>query len=641
MFFQDAQSDAANAKAKAAVDFNTVAADVAKTTAELRNLNGVMSNTFEQFQRILIQSEELNKTFVGGRLRIQEMTKAINEAAPEVVRLGGDYKDVAKTLSEIAAGTRTQVLATSKDVRQLFAAGEVLDQKVIDIVDAFDKVGYSYNTIADNLANSINYVQSVGQNARAVMKDVVSNTEMLSRFNFSNGVQGLTKMAAQASMLRFDMKKTFDFADAVLDPEKAIEMSSAFQRLGVSIGNLTDPLSLVNQSLTDPSGLQDSLINMTKHFTYFDEQTKSFKVNPQGILTMKELANATGISAAELRKTALAAAEMDSKLAKINSTGLNFEVSDENKMLIANVARMGEGGEYEVSIKDERGYEYQKKLTELQEQDFRRLIEQQSKAPKTIEEIQQSQLNTAEKTLYELRGLKETFVSAFFGLPGVPSGIEGAAQYTRDTAGLLQKSLDEVGFRQTLKSISQQVDDIRAKNLKPEDEKKEIKKLFDESKKQIMSIAPEIFKTAGVLMSDVKSEQNEQVQTLSNVIGKYFESIYSKESGEIKKVDKQLPGTLGTKPNDYGILTPNAVAPIAQSAAALAATSTVKGKSQLDVEFLNPNLTINVNVSGPSGMDSTYLTQVIRDAQNPLKEEIYKAVKNVAISKGEVKSVTA
>jgi hypothetical protein len=141
---------------------------------------------------------------------------------------------------------------------------------------------------------------------------------------------------------------------------------------------------------------------MTKQFTYFDEQTRSFKINPQGILTMRELANATGISAAELRKTALAAAEMDVKLAKINATGLNFEVSDENKMLIANVARMGEGGEYEVSIKDERGNEYQQKLTELTETEFKRLIEQQSKAPKTIEEIQQSQLCQPRSSIYPM-----------------------------------------------------------------------------------------------------------------------------------------------------------------------------------------------------------------------------------------------
>ena len=101
-------------------------------------------------------------------------------------------------------------------------------------------------------------------------------------------------------MLRFDMKETFELADKVLDPDKAIEVASAFQRLGVSAGNLTDPFMLMNQSINDPSGLQDSLINVAKQFTYFDEQTKSFKISPQGILTLREMEQQTGVSATDM-----------------------------------------------------------------------------------------------------------------------------------------------------------------------------------------------------------------------------------------------------------------------------------------------------------------------------------------------------
>jgi hypothetical protein len=52
-------------------------------------------------------------------------------------------------------------------------------------------------------------------------------------------------------------------------------------------------------------------------------------------------------------------------------------------------------------------------------------------------------------------------------------------------------------------------------------------------------------------------------------------------------------------------------------------------------------LTVNVNVSTPAGVDSTALTQIIKDAQVPLQQELYNAVRKVAINKGEIKSVTA
>jgi hypothetical protein len=104
-------------------------------------------------------------------------------------------------------------------------------------------------------------------------------------------------MAAQASMLRFDMNQTFQLADKVLSPEKAIEVAAAFQRLGVAAGTLVDPFALMNASINDPGALQDSLVDVARQFTYFDEKTKTFKINPQGVLTLKELQTQTGVSA--------------------------------------------------------------------------------------------------------------------------------------------------------------------------------------------------------------------------------------------------------------------------------------------------------------------------------------------------------
>lgn len=560
MFFQ--QNPDANAAKQEAENIKTISdtakeafKDMKDAAEDLRKgIGGVAEGAFEAFDKLITYSDDLNRTFVGGRVRMQEIGKAINEALPGITRLGGGVKDVNRTLSEIAAGTRTQALATAEDVSQLYAASKILGTSVLDIVDSFDKVGISYDTVAERLTESITYVQSVGQNARSVMKDVVANTEALSRFNFENGVQGLTRMAAQASMLRFDMKQTFEFADRVLDPERAIEVASGFQRLGVAVGSLGDPLMMLNQSLTDPSGLQESLINMTKQFTYFDETAKSFKISPQGILTMRELAETTGISAAELRKTALAAAEMDSKLNQINTTGLNLEVSEENKMLIANVARMGKGGEYEVSIKDERGYEYQRKLTELQEKDFQRLIEQQSKAPKTIEEIQSSQLLTAEKSLAELTALKETMISAFFRMPGVMSGTEGAATYIRESTAVLDRALRDSGFKKAVDEMEKQAEFIRNAGFSEEEQKRRMADLFNQYKTQLQGLAPQIMKDAGVLIDRTATNTNEQVQKFMDVISPYVKGIFGEVEGTERKGGGQMPTSLGRTTNNYSIL---------------------------------------------------------------------------------------
>jgi hypothetical protein len=107
----------------------------------------------------------------------------------------------------------------------------------------------------------------------------------------------------------------------------------------------------MNASINDPGALQDSLVDVAKQFTYFDEKTKTFKINPQGVLTLREMEQQTGVSAKEMSKLGLAAAEADKRISAIGAAGLN--IKEDDKQYLANIAKMGEGGEYEVKIKDD------------------------------------------------------------------------------------------------------------------------------------------------------------------------------------------------------------------------------------------------------------------------------------------------
>ena len=194
MFFQsstDAANDAAAAANQTYTKFAAVQAELVNIKTTVTDLNEFLKGLAQPFERLGLEAEELNKNFLQGRQRLEEMAMAINAAAPGVVKLGGSYEDIRKTIQEIAAGTRTQTIASEEQVEQLFAASKILGISVKDIVDNFDRVGFSYERIAENLTESISYVQNVGVNARAVMKDVVNNTDQLSRFNFENGVKGL------------------------------------------------------------------------------------------------------------------------------------------------------------------------------------------------------------------------------------------------------------------------------------------------------------------------------------------------------------------------------------------------------------------------------------------------------------------
>ena len=387
---------------------------------------------------------ELNKVFGQGQERLSETYKAISDAAPRVARLGGDIKDVQNTMITIAEASRRNVIANTEDVEKLYAATKVTGLEASDLSNKFLDVGVGIEQMGKQLEGSVNYIRSIGGNIKAVMKDVNDNMNQMNRYQFQGGVQGLTKMAAQASMLRFDMRETFQFAEKVLTPEGAIETAAGIQRLGVSIGNLADPFALMNASINDPSGLQDSLIKATKQFTYFDEQTKTFKINPQGVLTLRELAKETGTSFENLSKSALAASELDQRLSAVNMAGLN--VNEEDKQYLANIAKMGAGGEYEVKLTNEKGDEYTKKLSDITQTEMNKLIEQQKTGPKTLEEIASKQLSIDESILYNIRGMNVALSQGLTSPKQVRQGIAATQRVVNTTFGETSNAIKAKDF---------------------------------------------------------------------------------------------------------------------------------------------------------------------------------------------------
>jgi hypothetical protein len=320
------------------------------------------------------------------------------------------------------------------------------------------------------------------------------------------------------------MKETFQFAEKVLTPDGAIETAAGIQRLGISIGNLADPFALMNASINDPSGLQDSLIKATKQFTEFDEKTKTFKINPQGMLTLRELAKETNTSFENLSKSALAAADLDKRVSKINPT-LTFD-SPEDKQFIANMATMTKEGDYVVQLKnDETGIVETKKLGELTQDELAKLREQQEKAPKTLEDIQKSQLNALLDIKYAIEG---NIAKGTYGLAGssvVRGTIAGAERISRAVTSSVDTAVPESVA--ITKKVEEAVDKMQALFI----EKDSNKLSSDDFAKKLSSLQNTILKDANSLgekgkeaFKDILEDSSKKV-TGSSAIEKEFRSL--------------------------------------------------------------------------------------------------------------------
>ena len=477
-------------------------------------------------------ADALNNSFIAGRTRLDEMNDAASRSAAGIIRLGGGISDVSNTIAGIAEGSKRQFIATEDQVSKVFAATKILGGTSAGLVEVFGNVGIEISQIGVNLEKSIEYIQSVGLNAKTVMKDVTDNMVQMNRFQFEGGVQGLSKMAAQASMLKFDMRETFQFAEKVLTPDGAIETAAGIQRLGISIGNLADPFALMNASINDPSGLQDSLIKATKQFTEYDEKTKSFKINPQGVLTLRELAKETNTSFENLSKSALAAADLDKRVSKINPT-LTFD-SPEDKQFIANMATMSKEGDYVVQLKNDKTGEVDKiKLSEITNEQLIALRKQQEEAPKTLEDIQKSQLNALLDIKFAIEG---NIAKGTYGLAGstaVRGNLVGAERISRAVTGAVDTAVPESV------AITEKVNDAIEKMSALFLEKDANKISSDDFAKKLASLEDTILKDANSLgqkgmeaFKDILQESNKNVKG-SSPIEKEFRSFTAEILGAV------------------------------------------------------------------------------------------------------------
>jgi len=534
-----------------------------------------MINVVDNIGRIQDGIVDINKGFGESRQRVVEFNSVLADSAGEIKRLGGSVEDVARTVVDIAAGARRNVVATTDTITELYAAAQFLGKTTTDIVNNFAIAGIEMSDIGEQITESVGFIQGIGLNAVKIMGDVVDQTDKLNRFNFEGGVQGFARMAAQASMVRLDMTKTAEFADKVMNPQGALETAQAFQRLGVAAGTLIDPFALMDASINDPAGLQDSLIEMTKQFTQFNEETGRFEINPGGVRLMYELAETAGMTYKEFSQLAISAADVDRRLSQINFA---IDAPEEDKLLMANLAKMGEGGRYYVEIEDVGKVD----LADVTEEQMSLLRRQYEDSPKTTEELLRSQQDIFQVMSNDLKALPYQLGYAIAGQTGIVRALEFISQTEKKGAEALFGAIPG-----------------------GEDLRKEIEGLGDDFSVAIANIIKDNNETNRTALGDLimSNAQNIKEGTLNTAL----EALQSFKQMET------------TDDNKYMQIAQNLANRVDTSKYETAQTTTTTDKTT--TTNVNFDGTVDFNITGPSGMDMRQLTNYVNSPE--FAEKIY------------------
>ena len=483
-------------------DFNQ-RPNLGTTEEELKRGLNIGTELRLDLEQINALASELNKKFGETRERIGQMEGALRDVEPFFNTFGKTANEAATFIGQLSTETKKNVIASSDSLKELLTTSKVLGQEPERFVGPLTDVGIQFGNIQENLEGSVNYVRSIGMNTQEIFEDVVRNSEMMNRYNFEGGVMGLTKMAAQSAMLRVNMNATASLADKVFDPEGAIEVASAMQRLGVNMGMLSDPFALMDATINDPAGLQKSIADVAARFTVFDEKSKSFKIDPGGIRQLREIANATGVSYENLTKMGLAAANSGEIMKQLSFAG---NLSEEDKMYVANLAEM-KGGDYVIKVgKDEEGKDIERKLSELSEEQLKATIEASKSAPKSMEDIARAQLSAGEITANNIAAIRQNIVGGIADTRGIRDLPELTRGLTETVANSLRETLPQ---KDQVTGVTNDIAEKFGKNLV---DVLEGKKSFEDVGKEIVAGLKDKGIQAGEYMNTLPKTLMENLQ---------------------------------------------------------------------------------------------------------------------------------
>jgi cyanate lyase len=521
--------------------------------------------------------------FGQGQAMADILRSSMAEAVTSVRKLGGDISDVLETQKQAAEALGRNVILSDKTSEDLYATMKVTGQSVKEIVAGMADAGISSINATNEMLKVVNIARESGVSAVAVSGKVLSNMDALNKFNFSNGVEGLAKMAAQAISLRVDMNKTLELADKLFDPDKAIEMAASMQRLGVSQSSLLDPLKLMDLAQNDPAELQNQIAEMSKQFVQLGKDGH-FEIMPGAKRQLREISQAMGMSYDDITKMALGSADLDKKMKEISFP----DVTEDQKKLIANMAQMGEGGEYVVKTP-----EGEKKVSELSKEDVAALEKMANTAPKSMEDLAKEQLSATQDVTAAINSL------------GDRTGLGLAASKTG--GGILSAG----------RKIGEGIGDIPGEGLSA----KNIAKGIDTTTNKLTNVVEEYARTGkitanlGGILTDFGSfVHNEMTEAFSNVTKKATE--ISQEFPIINALNKAVQVAAGVIPPSNSNIPRGNV-----STNSAGGSQTGQRNSTVDV-----NLNHTINITAPTGVD----TKSLQDALNnpDVKQQIITTVKN-------------
>lgn len=272
-----------------------------------------------------------------------EFREEIMAASPFAESLGISFAELRESVTGLVGESGKFKLLSEGTIKQMELASVFTEDMsaLAGMGDDFEKIGLGVSDMSREIDKAGHSALEVGLNARLTTKMIDENLSKINAYGFKNGIAGLNNMAQKSVEFRMNMSEVFKLADAVWDPEGALNVVANLQMIGGAFGDLNDPIKLMYMATNNVEGLQDALQGAAKTLVTFNREQGRFEITGANLRRAHEMAKTLGIDFTELTNGAVAAMERTTAASDLMSTGLIMDNKD--REFLTNLAQMKDG----------------------------------------------------------------------------------------------------------------------------------------------------------------------------------------------------------------------------------------------------------------------------------------------------------
>ena len=418
----------------------------------------------------------------------QDFRDSLNDTIPALQGMGLGVSDIVEHTKEMVDNSgKFAFISTESQIKaaEIATAFGMSMKELAGSYKSFEDVGIGAVGAAEAIGDAGKESLELGLQSQTTIKGLQENVDKLNQFGFQKGIRGLEEMVRKSTEFRMSVDSVFQVADKVFSPEGALEMAANLQVVGGAMGALNNPLEMMYMATNNVEGLQDAILKSSESLATFNNETGRFEVVGVNLRKAKDMADATGISLADLTKGAIAGNE---RMQAMNDLS-GIDVPEDTKRFLTNIAQMKDG-EMTIALKGDAAKDLKKiapngiiKMSDMTDDiagtlkkyqdDFKvlnpeQIIEQQANAVQNIMRDVNMLLGVARM---KAAGVADSGIEAIFGMDSKDLGklISGKSEDGKDyLTTYIEKGMS--GLQQVINKASSSADDIKESQKKEKEQ---------------------------------------------------------------------------------------------------------------------------------------------------------------------------